>query len=125
MASGLIIAGVALALSANVQNPTGLPVYPNLSSAQLDDRYRTDDFGRWCVRLTAISLDSLPVVENWYRQALAGASETDLRNDGDYQGKFGDLDGIKLATNLAFVAIYQASRGAPTSIDLVRCGVAR
>jgi hypothetical protein len=115
----------SLAMPADVQNPTGLPVYPNIDSARLADRMRTDDFGRWCVRLSARSLDSLEMVENWYRHALSTASETDLRNDGDYENSYVRLDGIKLTMNLAFVAVYKASRGAATSIDIVRCGSVR
>jgi hypothetical protein len=108
-----------------VDNPTGLPVYPNIDSARLDDRLRTDDLGRWCVHLSARSLDSLSLVENWYRHALAAASETDLRNDGDYDRSYVQLDGIKLTMNLAFVAVYKGSTGAATSIDMVRCGSVR
>jgi hypothetical protein len=115
----------AWAAPADVRNPTGLPVYPNIDKARLDDRLRTDDFGRWCIRLSARSLDSLAAVEDWYRRALSTASETDLRNDGDYESYYVQLDGIKLTMNLAFVAVYKASKGAATSIDIVRCGLAR
>jgi hypothetical protein len=115
----------SLAEPAVVRNPTGLPVYPNIDNARLDDRLRTDDLGRWCIHLSARSLDSLGTVENWYRHALSTASETDLRNDGDYQGSYVELDGIKLTMNLAFVAVYKASKGAATSIDIVRCGASR
>jgi hypothetical protein len=108
-----------------VHNPTGLPVYPNIDNARLDDRLRTDDLGRWCIHLSARSLDSLGVVEDWYRHTLSTASETDLRNDGDYERSYVQLDGIKLTMNLAFVAVYKASRGAATSIDIVRCGAVR
>jgi hypothetical protein len=114
----------SLAMPADVHNPTGLPVYPNIDKARLDDRLRTDDLGRWCMRLSARSLDSLATVESWYRHALSAASETDLRNDGDYQSGM-ELDGIKLTMNLAFVAVYKASKGAATSIDIVRCGALR
>ena len=109
------------AMPVGAQNPTGLPVYPNVDYARLEDRLRTDDLGRWCIHLSARSLDSLATVENWYRQALSTASETDLRNDGDYVN-YVELDGIKLTMNLAFVAVYKASKGAATSIDIVRCG---
>ena len=109
-------------MPADVHNPTGLPVYPNIDNARLDDRLRTDDLGRWCVRLSARSLDSLATVENWYRHALTTASETDLRNDGDYERSYAELDGIKFTMNLVFVAVYKASKGAATSIDIVRCG---
>ena len=109
-------------MAAKVNNPTGLPIYPNVVYTRLDDRLRTDDLGRWCIRLSARSFDSLASVENWYRRALSTASETDLRNDGDYESRYVALDGIKLTMNLAFVAMYQASKGAATSIDNVRCG---
>jgi hypothetical protein len=115
----------SLAVPADVHNPTGLPVYPNIDNARLDDRLRTDDFGRWCIRLSARSLDSLATVENWYRHALSTASETDLRNDGDYERSYVQLDGIKLTMDLAFVAVYKASKGAATSIDIARCGPVR
>ena len=115
----------SLAMPAEVHNPTGLPVYPNLDNARLDDRLRTDDLGRWCIRLSARSLDSLATVEDWYRRALSTASETDLRNDGDYERSYVEIDGIKLTMNLAFVAVYKASKGAATSIDIVRCGALR
>ena len=115
----------SLAMPADVHNPTGLPVYPNLDNARLDDRLRTDDLGRWCIHLSARSLDSLATVEDWYRHALSTASETDLRNDGDYESSYVELDGIKLTMNLAFVAVYKASKGAATSIDIVRCGAFR
>jgi hypothetical protein len=69
-------------------------------------------------------LDSLGAVENWYRHALSTASETDLSRDGDYKSSL-ELDGIKLTMNLAFVAVYKASKGAATSIDIVRCGASR
>jgi len=113
------------AVPADANNPTGLPVYPNVDYSRLDDRWRTDDLGRWCIRLAARSSDSLVTVENWYRRALAPASETDLRNDGDYASNYAELDGVKLTMNLAFVAVYKASKGAATSIDIVRCGSIR
>ena len=117
-----LITRASLAAPADVHNPTGLPVYPNVDSARVEDRLRTDDLGRWCIRLLARSPDSLARVENWYRNALSTASETDLRNDGDYGSNYVELDGIKLTMNLAFVAVYKASKGAATSIDIVRCG---
>jgi len=77
------------------------------------------------MHLSARSLDSLGAVENWYRHALSTASETDLSNDGDYERSYVGLDGIKLTMNLAFVAVYKASSGAATSIDIVSCGPVR
>jgi hypothetical protein len=115
----------SLAMPADVRNPTGLPVYPNLDDARLEDRWRTNDLGRWCIRLSARSSDSLATVENWYRQALSTASETDLRNDRDYERSYVELDGIKFAVDLDFVAVYKASNRAATSIDIVRCGPVR
>jgi hypothetical protein len=115
----------SLAAPVVVHNPTGLPIYPNIDNARLDDRLRTDDFGRWCIHLSARSLDSLGIVEDWYRHSLSTASETNLRNDGDYERSYVQLDGIKLTIDLAFVAVYKASRGAATSIDIVRCGPMR
>jgi hypothetical protein len=117
--------GASPAVAAVVHNPTGLPVYPNIDNARLEDRLRTDDLGRWCIHLSALSLDSLATVENWYRNALSSASETDLRNDGDYERTYLGLDSIKLTMDLAFVAVYKASQGAATSIDIVRCGPVR
>jgi len=112
----------SLTLEATVTNPTGLPVYPNVDNARLEDRLRTDDLGRWCMHLSARSFDSLATVESWYRRALPTASETELRKDRDYERSYGELDGIKLSMNLAFVAVYQVSTGAATSVDIVRCG---
>jgi hypothetical protein len=120
-----LMSSTLLAVPANLRNPTGLPVYPNIDNARLDDRLRTDDLGRWCIHLSARSFDSLATVENWYRHALSIASETDLRNDGDYERSYVQLDGIKLTMDLAFVAVYKASKGAATSIDIVRCGPVR
>jgi hypothetical protein len=120
-----LMARASLAIAAVVHNPTGLPVYPNIDAARLEDRLRTDDLGRWCIHLSARSLDPLTIVEDWYRRALSTASETDLRNDGDYERSYVQLDGIKLTMDLAFVAVYKASKGAATSIDIVRCGPVR
>lgn len=110
----------ARAVPVEVNNPTGLPVYPNVDAAWLENRLRTDALGRWCMHLSARSSDSLEAVENWYRTALRAASETDLFHDGDYR-MYGDLDGIKLSKGLDFVAVYKAAKGAPTSIDITRC----
>jgi hypothetical protein len=117
-----LLTRASLAMSAELSNPTGLPVYPNVSSARLEDRLRTDDLGRWCMHLSARSSDSLATVENWYRRALSTASESDLRNDRDYASSYVELDGIKLTMNLAFVAVYKTTTGGATSIDIVRCG---
>ena len=120
-----LLTRASLAMAAVLHNPTGLPVYPNVDNARLEDRLRTDDLGRWCMHLSARSTDSLETVENWYRNSLSHASETNLRNDGDYDRSYAQLDGIKLTMDLAFVAVYKASKGAATSIDIVRCGPIR
>jgi hypothetical protein len=117
-----LLMGAAMATPADVNSPSGLPVYPNVDYSRLEDRFRTDGLGRWCLRLSARSSDSLETVENWYRHALSTASETDLRNDGDYARSYPELGGIKLTMNLAFVAVYNVSKGAATSIDIVSCG---
>jgi len=120
-----LISSAALATPVAVLSPSGLPIYPNVDGARLEDRLRTDDLGRWCTHLHAQSADSLEAVENWYRRALSGASETNLHNDIDYERRYEELDGVKLTMNLAFVAVYKASRGAVTSIDIVSCGSGR
>jgi hypothetical protein len=120
-----LITSAALATPVAVLNPSGLPIYPNVDSARLEDRLRTDDLGRWCSHLHVQSADSLAAVENWYRRALSGASETNLHNDIDYARRYEGLDGVKLTMNLAFVAVYKASGGAVTSIDIVSCGSGR
>jgi hypothetical protein len=119
------MAPASFAAPPDVHNPTGLPVYPNVDYARLDSRLRTDDLGRWCMRLSARSLDSLATIENWYRHAISPASETDLSNDRDYERVYVELDGIKLTVNLAFVAVYKTSKGAATSIDIVSCDPVR
>jgi hypothetical protein len=107
----------------DVANPTGLPLYPTLTSARLEPRLRTDWLGHWCMHLSATTADSLEAVENWYRHAMRAASETDLRHDGDYGGSE-TLDGIKLSLRIDSVAIYKTSRATPTSIALTRCSPA-
>jgi hypothetical protein len=104
----------------DVANPTGLPMYPNLASARLEDRLKTDWVGHWCMHLAATTTDSLDAVETWYRRRMRAASETDVRHDGNY-GDSQSLDGIKLSVSIDSVAVYRTARGAPTSIDLIRC----
>jgi len=113
-------AGAAESVGPGLLNPTGLPMYPNLASARLEERLKTDWVGHWCMHLAAATTDSLEAVETWYRRALRAASETDVRNDGTY-GDAGSLDGIKLSVNLDSVAVYKVSNGAPTLIVLTRC----
>jgi hypothetical protein len=114
----------ALATSVLVVNPTGLPVYPSLTGASMEDRVKTDALGHWCIHVNASSSDSLQAVEEWYRHALFKASETDLRHDEDYR-VYASLDGIKLSVDLDFVAVYKVTRAAPTSIDITRCSPRR
>jgi hypothetical protein len=119
-----LMAAAAVAMPIEVQNPTGLPVYPNVGVAYMENRLKTDVFGRWCIHVSAQSSDSLETVENWYRGAMLTASETDLRHDGTY-GNYVQLDGIKLSKDLDYVAVYTVSKGATTSIDITRCSPIR
>jgi len=118
------MACVPAAWPADMQNPTGLPLYPNLTAAVLDNVFRTDLLGHWCMHLSARSSDSLDSVENWYRRALAKDSETDLNHDPAY-GSTPNLDGIKLSSNIDTVAIYRVAGSQATFIDLARCSAVR
>lgn len=108
------------AAASSVENLTGLPVYPHLTHASMDDVERTDSLGRWCRHFAAQTSYPLEVVEAWYRRALIGASETDLTHDSAY-AQYAKLAGIKLGVGIDSVAIYTVADQAPTSIDLVRC----
>jgi hypothetical protein len=119
-----VLAAAAFATPVELPNPTGLPVYPNVGSAYMENRLKTDAFGRWCMHLSAKSSDALETVENWYRGSLLRASETDLRHDETY-GNYVQLDGIKLSMDLDYVAVYTVSKGAATSIDITRCSPIR
>jgi hypothetical protein len=118
MAQSLIPAPAAI--STDTRNLTGLPAYPNLTSAAMDRVFRTDTLGHWCMRFWAATSDSLPVVETWYRKALAGSSEIDLSHDKTYK-KYDGVVGVKLALGIDYVVLYKTSIQAPTSIDLYRC----
>jgi hypothetical protein len=107
-----------------VQNPTGLPLYPNLTTAVLDSVYRTDLLGHWCMHLSAQSSDSLEAVEQWYRRAFIRVSETDLTHDSAYVDK-ANLAGIKLTSDIDSIAIYRMGRSGATFIDLARCSAVR
>jgi len=102
-----------------IENLTGLPTYPNLTSAAMDEVYKTETFGRWCARFTAASSDSLSSVEAWYRKALVRASESDLAKDERYR-IYPDLSGVKLAVGIDYVALYRTSTQ-QTNIELHRC----
>jgi hypothetical protein len=106
--------------SADTRNLTGLPAYPNLSSAVMDGTFKTDTLGRWCMRFWADTADSLTTVEAWYRKALLGSSEIDLTHDKTYK-HYSGLVGVKIVLGIDYVVVYKASSQAPTSIDLYRC----
>jgi hypothetical protein len=103
----------------SVANFTGLPAYPNLTSAAMERMLKTETFGRWCARFTAETSDSLSTVEAWYRKALIRASETDLTQDDQYR-IHPKLAGIKLALGIDYVAVYRAPNQ-ETTIELHRC----
>ena len=105
---------------ADTRNLTGLPAYPKLSSAVMDRVFRTDTLGHWCMRFWALTADPLPVVESWYKKALAGLSEVDLSHDNTYKNIPG-LFGVKLVLGIDYVVVYKTTSDAPTSIDLYRC----
>jgi hypothetical protein len=105
--------------AATVANLTGLPAYPNLTSAAMEERLRTETFGRWCAKFVAETSDSLSAVEIWYRKALKRASETDLIKDDQYNYR-PRLTGIKLALGIDYVAVYRTSNE-ETTIELHRC----
>jgi hypothetical protein len=114
-----LLLGPSAGLPAVVDNLTGLPAYPNLSSAAMEAVFRTETLGRQCSRFIGATPDALPVVEAWYRKALVRASETDLSNDEQYQ-RYASLVGIKLALGLDYVAVYRFA-SQPTIIELHRC----
>jgi hypothetical protein len=101
-------------------NLTGLPLYPNLTSVQMDRVTKTDAMGHLCMRFAAETFDSLDLVEDWYRKALPRASETDLNHDERYKGYF-KLSGIKLGIGIDSVTVFRAADQSHTSIELFRC----
>src|SRR3984957_12082995 len=108
------------ALAREVYNLTGLPVYPYLTTADMDDVARTDTMGHWCIRFTAEASAPLEVVEDWYRKALVNASETNLRNDEKYKSYI-NLSGIKLAVGLDSVTVFRTGNQSTTLIELFKC----
>jgi hypothetical protein len=112
------------ALAREVYNLTGLPVYPYLTTADMDDVARTDTMGHWCTRFTAEASAPLQVVEDWYRKALVNASETNLRNDQRYRD-YQNLTGIKLAVGVDYVTVFRIGNQPTTSIELFKCSHAR
>jgi hypothetical protein len=113
---GILLAGNA---DAAIDNLTGLPAYPNLTSGTMDKVFRTEALGRWCARFIGTSSDSLSTVESWYRKTLLRASETDLVNDSQYRA-LTTLSGIKLALGVDYVAVYRID-AQQTYIELHRC----
>ena len=107
-----------------VYNLTGLPVYPYLTTADMDTVARTDTLGHWCARFTAQASDPLAVVEEWYRKALVKPSETDLHNDPAYRN-YVNLSGIKLAVGIDYVTVFRTGNQPTTSIELFKCSRAR
>ena len=112
------------ALAREVYNLTGLPVYPYLTTADMDDVARTDTMGHWCTRFTAQASAPLEVVEDWYRKALVNASETNLRNDQRYRDYL-NLTGIKLAVGIDYVTVFRNGNQPTTSIELFKCSRAK
>ena len=106
--------------SRDTGNLTGLPAYPNLSSAVMDGTFKTDTLGHWCMRFWADTADSLTTVEAWYRKALRGSSEIDLTHDKTYKNYRG-IVGVKIVLGIDYVVVYKTSSQSPTSIDLYRC----
>ena len=120
----LMVAALALMVApsafAEIQNLTGMPLYPNLEKAAMDPWFRTDTLGHWCSHLSAETADPVAKVEAWYRKTWLGSSTTDLTHDRDYNRSTA-LTGVKLAWGIDSVAVYKVSAAAPTSILLSRC----
>src|SRR5271166_4372125 len=119
-----LLSVASIGFAEGVYNLTGLPVYPNLSRAKMDHLTRTDAVGHWCARFSAETFDRLEVVEDWYRKALVGASETDLNHDERYRN-FVNLTGIKLAVGIDSVTVFRSANQSTTSIELFRCSPPR
>jgi hypothetical protein len=122
-AAAIYLVLVSAATPAVIPNLTGLPTYPHLDKAAMDDTWRTENRGRWCARFTATTSDPWGTVADWYRRTLRQASETDLTRDPRF-GIYPRLSGIKLALNTDYVAVYQLP-DQPTVIELHRCGTGR
>jgi len=103
-----------------VTNYTGLPVFPSLSRASMDDVSKTDKLGRWCSRFVADTSYPLEKVEDWYRKALRQASETNLADDAVYKA-YANLSGIKLAVGIDYVTVFRIANQPGTSIELFKC----
>jgi hypothetical protein len=112
--------GAAALPAATVYNPTGLPLYPDVNSAKMDEVARTDKMGHWCNRFSADTSAPLEVVEAWYRKTLTHPSETDLINDERYRN-YPRLAGVKLAVGIDYVTVFRAGEQSTTTIELVKC----
>jgi hypothetical protein len=115
----IVVCGAAGPAGAAIDNLTGLPAYPNLTSGAMDSAFRSEALGRWCARFAGTTADSLATVEAWYRKTLRHASETDIVDDRQYQS-LPSLSGIKLALGLDYVAVYRVD-SQQTFIELHRC----
>lgn len=120
----LFAAVVPCAAAYEVQNTTGLPVFPSLNRAAMDTVSKTDTLGHWCSRFAAQSSYPLDKVQAWYRKALPLASETNLADDSTYKNYPG-LTGIKLALGIDYVTVYRVAGQTNTSIELFKCSAPR
>jgi hypothetical protein len=114
------VSAILPAHGADTRNLTGLPAYPNLSTAVMDSVYRTDTLGHWCMRFWAATSDPLSVVESWYKKSMLGLTEVDLSRDKTYKN-YPNVFGVKLVLGINYVVVYKTAADAPTSIDLYRC----
>ena len=117
------LCALAAAYPAVTYNLTGLPTYPHLDRAAMDDTWRTEGLGRWCAKFTGATSDSLDTVEDWYRRTLYRASELDLTRDERFSA-YPALSGIKLVLGVDYVALYRMPNQ-PTIIELHFCGGSR
>jgi hypothetical protein len=120
----LFFIAVVATAAQEAYNLTGLPLYPNLTSVQMDNVTRTDAMGHLCMRFAAESFDSLDTVEDWYRKALPTASETDLNHDERYAAYL-KLSGIKLGFGIDSVTVFRTADQSHTIIELFKCSQAK
>jgi hypothetical protein len=123
IAAAAVLCLPALPVAGATSNLTGLPTYPHLDSAAMDDTWRTESLGRWCARFTGATRDSLDAVEGWYRRTLSRASEVDLARDERFKD-YPSLSGIKLVLGVDYVVLYRMADH-PTIIELHLCGAHR
>ena len=107
------------AFAALDRNTTGLPTYPHLTDAVMDSVVR-DTLGHKCIHYAATSPDRLETVEAWYRQALRGATESDINKDSMY-GEYFKLVGIRLTRGTDLVTVYREENGRATLVELFKC----